>query len=54
MVFRTVERTGDIWRAAIYWRVRRSADVEFSELIEFNIDLVLRTPFALGLDLLCL
>lgn len=54
MIFRTVKRTGDTWGAAIYWRVRRSADVEFSELIKLNVNLVLRTSFALGLDLLCL
>lgn len=34
--------------------MRRSADVEFSELIKLNVNLVLRTSFALGLNLLCL
>ena len=52
MIFGTVERTGDAWRSAIYWRVRRSADIEFSELIKLNVNLVLRTSLALGLDLL--
>ena len=54
VIFRTIERTGDTRRATIYWRMRSSTNVEFSELIKFNVNLVLRTSFALGLDFLCL
>ena len=32
----------------------RSTDVELRKLIELNLDLVLRTPFTLSLDLLSL
>ena len=51
MIFRTIKRTSHIGRTAIYRRMRRSADVEFSELIKFNVDLVLWTSFTLRLDL---
>ena len=52
MVFRAREGIRDACRTAVDGRVRGSTDVEFGELVEFDIHLVLRVAFALGLDFL--
>ena len=49
MIFRSIERTCNTRGTAIYWCVRRRTDVKFCELIEFNVDFVLRTTFTLRL-----
>ena len=54
MIFRSIERTCYTRGSAVYWCVGRRTDVELCELIEFNIDLVLRTSLTLRLYLLCL
>ena len=52
MIFRSIERTCNTRGSAVYWRVGRRTDVKLCELIEFNVDLVLRTSFTLRLYLL--
>ena len=52
MIFRSIERACNTRGSAVYWRVGRRTDVKLCELIEFNVDLVLRTSFTLRLYLL--
>lgn len=42
---------GDAGRAAVDGSIRSGADVELGELVEFNIDIVLRVALTLSLDL---
>ena len=50
VVSRPIEGTGNTRRTAVYGRVRGSADIELGELVEFDVDLVLRTSLAHSLD----
>jgi len=52
MMFRSVKRACGAGGTTIDGGVGRCADVEFRELIKFNVDFVLRAAFALSLDLL--
>lgn len=54
VVFGTGEGVRDTGRAAVDRSVGGSADIEFGEGIEVNIDLILRVAFALSFDLLSL
>lgn len=45
------ERAGDAGRATVNWSERSGADVKFRKGVEFDLDLVLRVPLALRLDL---
>lgn len=45
-------RIGDVGRAAVDGSIGSRADVELGELVEFDLDLVLRVALALGFDLL--
>ena len=49
MIFCSIIRAHDTRRTTVYRRVRRSANVEFGELVELNVNLILRTPLALRL-----
>ena len=52
MVLGPCERIRHAGRPAVDGRVGRRANVELGELVELDVDLVLRVPFALRLDLL--
>lgn len=54
MVLCSIERTCNTRGAAVDWCVGRGADIKFSELIELNVNLVLRASFTLGFHLLSL
>ena len=52
MIFGAIERARDARLAAVKGRVGCGTDVELGELVELNVDFVLRATLALGLDFL--
>lgn len=52
LILRAVERAGNARRTTVNRGIRCSANIEFGELVELNVYLILWTPFALSLDLL--